>query len=170
MNKVVIILGSARSEGNTGMLVEKIAKDEIEIVDLTKKKIQHYNYEHKYEPDDFLEIVQKMIDADVILFATPVYWFAMSAVLKTFFDRFSDLVRDRKDLGRKLKDRMVFLASTSSSRKLAEGFEMPFIETAKYLDMIYKGNLHAAAWSNGFADDINKEVEEFRQRLLTEKI
>jgi len=170
MNKVVIIIGSARSDGNTNKLVSEISKGEIEIIDLNSKKIQNYNYDHNYEPDDFLDIIKKMIESDVIVFATPVYWFSMSAVLKTFFDRFSDLVRDRKDLGRKLKDRMVFLASTSSSEKLAEGFELPFIETAKYLDMIYKGNIHACAWSDGFARDISKDVESFRYKILNKKI
>lgn len=170
MNKIVIIVGSARSNGNTNKLVEQIANKQIEIIDLNHKKIQYYNYDHNYEPDDFLEIVNKMIESDVILFATPVYWFSMSAVLKTFFDRFSDLVRDRKDLGRKLRDRMVFLASTSSSKKLAEGFELPFIETAKYLDMVYKGNIHIAAGNGGFDKGINEEVNAFRERLLSERI
>jgi len=170
MNKAIIIIGSARSEGNTGKLAEKIASNNIELIDLNQKKIQNYNYEHKYDPDDFLSIVEKMITSDVIVFATPVYWFSMSAVLKTFFDRFSDLVRVRKDLGRKLKGKMVYLVSTSSSNKLAEGFEMPFIETARYLDMIYMGNIHAAAWSDDFANDIEEEVKNFRKRILFEKI
>jgi multimeric flavodoxin WrbA len=169
MNKVIIILGTARSNGNTTKLVEKISAGQIEIVDLNTKKIQAYNYDHEYEPDDFLDIVEKMIQADVIVFATPVYWFSMSAVLKTFFDRFSDLVRIRKDLGRKLAGRKVFLASTSSSRKLAEGFELPFIATADYLNMEYKGNIHVAAWDDGFADDIENEVNEFRCSILDEQ-
>jgi len=168
MNKVIIIIGSARSDGNTGKLANLISGDEIEVIDLNKLHIQSYNYDHQYNPDDFYDIIEKMIHSDVIVFATPVYWFSMSSVLKNFFDRFSDLVRVRKDLGRKLKGRMVYLATTSSSGKLAEGFELPFIETAKYLDMIYKGNIHVKAWSDGFAEDVTQDVHSFRDRILNQ--
>ena len=39
------------------------------------------------QKDDAAEIVEKMIEADVIVMATPVYFYAMSAQMKTLIDR-----------------------------------------------------------------------------------
>ena len=40
--------------------------------------------------DDFLGVAEAMVDAEAILFATPVYWYSMSGRLKRFFDRLTD--------------------------------------------------------------------------------
>ena len=37
--------------------------------------------------DDGIELVQKMLDADVIVFGTPVYWWGVTAQLKLLIDR-----------------------------------------------------------------------------------
>ncbi len=37
--------------------------------------------------DDMTELYDKVIKADVLVFATPIYWWHMSAQLKTFLDR-----------------------------------------------------------------------------------
>lgn len=41
--------------------------------------------------DDAPEIVQKMHDADVIVFATPIYYYEMSGQMKTMLDRANSL-------------------------------------------------------------------------------
>ena len=38
--------------------------------------------------DDMLEIYPKIIDSDVIIFGTPVYWYGPTALMKCFIDRF----------------------------------------------------------------------------------
>jgi multimeric flavodoxin WrbA len=42
---------------------------------------------------------------------TPVYWYTMSGIMKVFFDRFSDLLRIEKDLGRKLRGKSMAVIS-----------------------------------------------------------
>ena len=39
------------------------------------------------QKDDMKEIMDKMVDADVIVMATPVYFYSMSAQMKTLIDR-----------------------------------------------------------------------------------
>lgn len=46
------------------------------------------NSTHKcVQKDDMAEIMDKMVNADVIVFATPVYFYTMDAQLKTLIDR-----------------------------------------------------------------------------------
>lgn len=40
-----------------------------------------------FQKDDMEDILQKMIDADIIVLATPVYFYAMSSQMKMFIDR-----------------------------------------------------------------------------------
>ena len=62
-----------------------------------------YDYQHFNANDAFGGIAQKMAEADKIVFATPVYWYAMSAPLKIFFDRLDDLTENLKSLGQELR-------------------------------------------------------------------
>ena len=102
--KGIILQGSSRSYGNTNKVVRFVLERlPFELIDLKTKYIHQYDYEHKHESDDFLPLMRTIVEYDIILFATPVYWYAMSGTMKIFFDRFSDLLHYRKDLGRQLR-------------------------------------------------------------------
>ncbi|MCX6126725.1 MAG: NAD(P)H-dependent oxidoreductase, partial [Proteobacteria bacterium] len=79
----LVILGSARSGGNTFRAVQRLFGDceSIDLVDLNQLKISPYSY-HKESDDDFLNLVSRMTDHNTIIFATPVYWYAMSSAMK----------------------------------------------------------------------------------------
>lgn len=104
--KIVAINASHRGEkGFTQFLLDKIAngtKQEggsFETIVLASHKINHCtgcqvcHTEKSYlkciyeERDDVREIFAKMRGADIIFFATPVYLFSMSGLLKVFLDR-----------------------------------------------------------------------------------
>lgn len=139
MNKALVIFGSSRSNGNTRQVVEVVLSDrDVEIVDLSQYSISYYDYENSNINDDFLVIIEKMLAVDTIIFATPVYWYSMSAILKTFFDRLTDLISIRKDLGRELKGKICYLVISGTDGELPLGFEQVFTRTAEYLDMEYK--------------------------------
>ena len=92
---------------------------------------------------------------DTIIFATPVYWYAMSGTLKHFFDRLSDLLHYKKELGRQLRGKKMAMISNSVTNDRKTGFDMPFIESANYLGMEYLGDTHA--WFSG--DEIADEAK-----------
>ena len=52
--------------------------------------------------------------------------------MKTFIDRLSDLISIRKDLGRKLKDKRIFVIA-SFNTSVPKGFEEQFSQTCEYL-------------------------------------
>jgi multimeric flavodoxin WrbA len=98
-----------------------------------------YCYDGVYpSDDDFLEIAKTMQRVENIGFATPVYWYSMSASLKNFFDRLSDLLSTHKSIGRSLKGKKTFLISTGSDPALPPGFEEPFRLTSEYFEMVYQ--------------------------------
>jgi multimeric flavodoxin WrbA len=66
----------------------------------------------------------------------------MSALMKTFFDRFSDLITYRKTTGRQLKGKSTLLIAVGADQYLPDGYEIPFKSTSEYLDMNYLGHIY----------------------------
>jgi putative NADPH-quinone reductase len=137
--KALIILGSARSDGNTAAAARHLLGqlgDDAELFDLLRYRITPYSYAPQPEADDFPVIAQRMLAHPHIVFATPVYWYAMSGGLKTFFDRLTDLIRGpAKHRGEALAGRTVWLLAAGTDRELPPGFTEPFVRTAAYLGM-----------------------------------
>lgn len=101
MKKVLLISSSPRKNGNSDLLCDQFRKGAIdaghraEKIFLAEKKI-HYctgcgacaNATRPcVQKDDVAEILKKMVEADVIVLATPVYFYTMCAQLKTLIDR-----------------------------------------------------------------------------------
>ena len=83
--KTLIIMGSSHSHGNTRKIVDAIiAKSNATFIDLNTYKVSYFDYEHGNKADDFVKIATQMVQYEQIIFATPVYWYAMSAQLKPF--------------------------------------------------------------------------------------
>ena len=153
---IVIILGSANSDGNTRKIADTLAEQlGCEVIDLNDYTIGYFDYEFKNQDDDFMPLMETIIARySILVFATPVYWYSMSAVMKTFFDRISDLLKIRKELGRQLRGKSMAALSCSGDNDLPTGFDMPFRESADYLGMQYFGAYHT--WMEG--DVIPKEA------------
>lgn len=164
MNKL-IILGSSRKDGDTKKIVDSLVNiSKWDFIDLNDYNFSYYDYEHKNANDDFLTLMRKIIDNyDVLIFATPVYWYSMSGIMKVFFDRITDLLDDEKELGRKLRNKSMAALSCSNGDNLGEYFWLPFSETAAYLGMNYWGNIHTFPTQNetenlkNFVESINNQ-------------
>lgn len=161
----IIILGSSRKDGETRKMVDKLADiSNWGVIDLNDYQIGYYDYEHKNLEDDYLPLMREIIAKyDVFIFATPVYWYAMSGIMKVFFDRITDLLDNEKDLGRKLRGKSMAAISCSVGDNLGENFWFPFSETARYLGMNYLGNTHTIAGKDetenlaNFVKTVNQE-------------
>ncbi len=157
----VIIQASANVKGNTFKTVNYLNNDNnFDTIDLSNKNIGHFDYSFKNSEDDFLPLMEKIINTyDTIIFATPVYWYTMSGMLKVFFDRMSDLLHYKKELGRKLRGKKMAIISNSGENDRRIGFEMPFKESAKYLGMEYVGDIHVWFTKDGQTIDENAKME-----------
>ena len=101
MKKILILSGSPRKGGNSDLLCDEFMRgaiesgNEVEKIRVTEKKIGYCSacyYCQKSggvcaKKDDMAEILQKMIDADVIVLSSPVYFYSIDAQLKAVIDR-----------------------------------------------------------------------------------
>ncbi len=152
----VIIFGSSRSHGNTRKVVDLLLDQlKFDLIDLKEKNIAPFDYDFKNSEDDFIPTISEVVEKyDLILFATPVYWYSMSGILKNFFDRISDCLKTEKEIGRKLRGMSLAAISCGYDQQTVAGFHEPFEYSANYLGMKYKGFLHT--W---IKDDAEVEVE-----------
>lgn len=166
--KGVIIVGSSRSGGNTGKIASYLADiSGFDLIDLKEKNIGAYDYEYQNKEDDFLPLIKEIIDTyETLVFATPVYWYAMSGIMKNFFDRFSDCVRVEKEIGRKFRGKSMAMISCGSGSEPIEGFDMPFIRSAEYLGMNYLGDTHTWIEEDGISNKLKAELNKFTKKKL----
>lgn len=100
MKHVLILSASPRKNGNSDTLCDRFAQGasesghKVEKIFLASKDIGYCrgcgvcNSTHKcVQKDDMSEILDKMVTADVIVLATPVYFYTMDGQMKTFIDR-----------------------------------------------------------------------------------
>ena len=100
MKKVLIISASPRKGGNSDLLCDEFARGavkaghEVEKIRLAEKKIGYCigcyacrTFGKCFQQDDANGIIEKMLASDVIVLATPVYFYSMDAQLKALIDR-----------------------------------------------------------------------------------
>jgi len=141
MPEILIINGSARLNGDTQKYISRLLEGrDYQQINLLEHYFLPYHYNNQYPPDDQFEgFAKEILYHKHIVFATPVYWYAMSGRMKNFFDRLTDWVTSKKEVGRNLKGKTVKLIAVGTDGDLPDGFTTPFIRTAAYLEMDFKG-------------------------------
>ncbi|MGL4336074.1 MAG: flavodoxin family protein [Turicibacter sp.] len=99
--KVLVLSSSPRKWGNSDMLCDQFiqgateSKHVVEKIFLRDKTIGYcvacdyckHHHGHCVHKDDRKDFLKKLISADVIVMATPVYFYTMDAQMKTLIDR-----------------------------------------------------------------------------------
>lgn len=145
MNKVLTLYSSARPDGNTFQLVN--AFNQLmpgEICYLDNLNIAQYDYQLRNQDDDFVRVIDKMLSVDVIILASPVYWYSLTPTLRRFFDRFTDLLElpSLKPKGKQLREKSFYLFATSVHSEPPASFTAPVTDTLKYLGWSFSGTVH----------------------------
>lgn len=97
---ILFINGSPNKNGNTAELAERmLSGKEYQTLNLVDYKV--YGYGQNFEDDQFMEIVEKMKAADMIIVGSPVYWHNMSGMVRNLIDRFYGPVASGALKGRK---------------------------------------------------------------------
>jgi multimeric flavodoxin WrbA len=145
MLSTIALLSSSRRLGNTGRLIDRIALElNIEVVDLAGQRMSAYDYDHLNRNDDFEPLMKRVLAHDQIIFASPIYWYAVSPAMKIFLDRISDLLElpDLLAEGRRLRGKKAYVVCTSVSNEPSVAFMDAFRETFEYLGMRFSGVVH----------------------------
>jgi len=101
--KVLALIGSPRKNGNTDMMADEVLRgasdsgasiDKIYLDDYTIRPIAEVcdkstERQDTRSDDDFPALLEKFMASNIVVIATPVYWFGLSAQLKCFVDRLS---------------------------------------------------------------------------------
>lgn len=110
MKKVLIVASSPRKGGNSDTLAAQFGKGARQAgaqVETIFVRELHMNFCHGclaciktgscVQKDDMASVLPKLMDADVIVFASPVYYYSLSGQMKTFIDRCNPLYGHLKD-------------------------------------------------------------------------
>ena len=106
MKRVVVISTSLRHGSNSDMLADKFAEgaraagNDVEKISLSQKDIQFckgclgcQKLGRCVIGDDVNDIMAKVLQADVVCWATPIYYYAMSGQMKTLIDRMNAMYK-----------------------------------------------------------------------------
>ena len=99
--KIVILMGSPNKNGSTSLLAEEFTRGareaghNVERINAAHADVHpctgciHCGYEGPCVQKDGVDAIRaKILSADMIVFATPLYYYGMSAQLKALIDRF----------------------------------------------------------------------------------
>ncbi len=122
--KAIILLGTLKLSGlsNTETLSEylithfKKEKVECEVIKLIEHNILAGAYSNMGEGDDWPTILKKLLKADIIIFATPIWWNNQSSEMQRVIERLDELhdeIIDGKTS--KLKDKVGGIVITGDS-------------------------------------------------------
>ncbi|MGN7311027.1 flavodoxin family protein [Alkalicoccobacillus gibsonii] len=151
--KIGVIYGSTRANGNTERLAEEVVKElpnvtRINLLDYQFKDITDQRHDAKgFSPveDEYNKIIDQMLECDVLLFASPIYWYGMTSMMKRFVDRWSQTVRDERYPKFKeqmsKKDAYIIAVGGDHPREKAMPLVQQFIYTCGFIGLNYKGFL-----------------------------
>lgn len=167
--QMVIISGSPKRDGNTEALISWFwegAREAGHQVEMIRAAFLRYNFPgctscrscQKTEAygcvidDDAGPVLKKMMDADIIVMATPLYFFGPSAQIKIIFDRMFSLYKWDNAAGTMttpLRGKTLVLLASAFEDVGLDALERPFSLTAEYTGMAFKSLLVPNAGVSG---------------------
>jgi multimeric flavodoxin WrbA len=82
--------------------------------------------------DDYEHIIQQVLAHDILIFATPLYWYGMSGLMKNFVDRWSQSLRDQKlDFKAKMAKKQAFVLIVGGDRVYIKA--LPLVQQFQYI-------------------------------------
>ena len=153
--KIIVLEGSPNRNGSSNILAEQFCRGaeeaghSVEIVDTAHADIHpctgcvHCGYEGPcVQKDDVEEIRGKILEADMMVFVTPLYYYGMSAQLKMMIDRFCAF--NGSIQGKKMRSAMISAAWNSDGWTF-DALEAHYKTLVRYLNLKDMG----AVWGKG---------------------
>lgn len=136
MSKIVVLVGSMRKGGNTDLLSQAFAEganenNDVEIVSVADYKVNPcigcnscFTREGNecFQNDDMSIIYEKLRSADIVVAASPVYFYGISAELKAMIDRLHTPMRNEF----KIKKLALLLVGAASLPTLFDAIKLQY--------------------------------------------
>ena len=162
--KAIALLGSPRKEGNTDILasevlrgaqdagadIEKVYLDDLWIRPIGEVCDNSREREDARNDDDFTGVLERFLDSDVVVFASPVYWQGVSAQLKCFLDRLSSYFR-RPPYAERFDGKGYIVVCTFGRKEMEHGdwITRPMKLAVEVLRGEYLGDICASVYEKG---------------------
>ena len=147
--KMVVLQGSPNKKGSTFILADcfrqgaEAAGHTVEFIDVAHARIHpctgcvHCGYEGPcVQKDDVESIRKKILDGDMLVFATPLYYYGMSAQLKILIDRFCAF---NSSMQRKHMKSALLTVAWNSDSWTFEALEAHYKTLVRYLNLTDMG-------------------------------
>ena len=153
MKTVLEILGSPRAHGNTARILNALqdtapAGYTAEVIDLSKYNINgcqgcsHCQHDLKtfkcVQHDDVNELLQKIIDADAIIYGTPLYGHSYSGQLKIFLDRHVPLFKFVDNADKSIDEMTILSAIENKPVSLVVSCQGPVENNTELISMQFE--------------------------------
>ena len=170
MSKVLIIATSLRTKSNSDILAERLAAGareaghSVELISLKDREIRFcigclacQKTQRCIQKDDAVEIADKALRSDTLVFVTPIYYYEMSGQMKTLLDRLNPLYAADYQF------RNVYMLSTAAEdetfvpEKAVSGLQgwVDCFEKAELTDTLFCGGLTASGEASGAEQHLN---------------
>jgi multimeric flavodoxin WrbA len=168
-NSVLVLSGSPKKDGNTAALINWCAEGAVsrgaavETIHIASLKFRAVGCTscrvcQKMKgfgcviEDDVQPVLKKMLQADVIVMATPCYFYAMSAQLKSVLDRMFSLYKwdnAANTMETPLKGKTLAVIASAYEEEGLDIVAKPFAVTAAYSGMRFESLLVHGAGTSG---------------------
>lgn len=158
MKKVIIISTSLRTGSNSDMFANqfiegaKAAGHEVEKISLAEKDIKFckgclacQKLGKCVIKDDVNDIMQKVLNADVVCWATPIYYYEMSGQMKTLLDRMNPMY----PMDYAFRD--IYMIATAAEEE-ESAFEKAYNGLQGWVDCFEKAKLKGLVTGGGIGD------------------
>lgn len=158
MKKMLVLLGSPRKNGNTEKLAVSFAEGareagaEVDFIRLSEQSIKPCvdcrkcweTGKHCVIEDDMETVYTAIDDADVLVFASPLYWYSWSAQIKPLWDRLLPYASDKAAKTLKQKGCVLLAAAGDVASDVFTGMDFALDKSASLLGMKILGSVHAS--------------------------
>ena len=145
MSRVTILVGSMRRNGNTDLLARSFAdgaseNNDVEIISVADYKVNpcigcnacRKNENGRcFQNDDMDKIYNKLKTTDILVIASPVYFYGLSAQLKAIIDRFHAPVRNEF----RIKKLGLLLVGADDIPELFDSIKVQYKLTLNYFNL-----------------------------------
>ena len=101
MEKILFVNSSPNKDGNTYRIGEELLKDkEHDVLQMADYRISQYG--QVFEDDGMKDVLKEIDKYDILVIGSPVYWYTVGGMLKTFIDRLYMLPEAEALRGKKL--------------------------------------------------------------------